>query len=410
MNKIIELHVENFKRIKVVTIRPSSPTVVVGGRNAQGKTSALDAIMAALGGGRVLPTEPIRHGEKKARICVELDDFTVTRIFSNGANSKLEVKAKGGGIVKKPQAVLDALVGALTFDPLEFSRKPAKAQLETLREIAGLDLSKIDSQIAGLFEERKMYARDARRAAGAAESCAYHKDTPIDLVVVSELVSELGRMQAHNDKRRNLEGEIRAKERHIGTVCEQIARLTEERDSANRKLKQLKSRYEIGHWENIDELQGRITSAEEVNARVRENRETQDRKSRAEHLACLADGATDALSEAREVRAAMIRDAKLPVEGLTIGDDGVCYNGVPFAQASAAEAIRVSAAVGLALNPTIGVLLIRDGSLLDSDAMIVLHEMAAERQAQIWLERVGDGDEGCIVIEDGEVIESGAAS
>jgi hypothetical protein len=32
-------------------------------------------------------------------------------------------------------------------------------------------------------------------------------------------------------------------------------------------------------------------------------------------------------------------------------------------------------------------------------------EMAADRDAQVWLERVGDGDPGAVVIEDGCVRE-----
>ena len=48
--RIHALEVENFKRIKILSLQPSpSGLTVIGGRNAQGKTSALDAIAAALG-------------------------------------------------------------------------------------------------------------------------------------------------------------------------------------------------------------------------------------------------------------------------------------------------------------------------------------------------------------------------
>jgi len=42
-------------------------------------------------------------------------------------------------------------------------------------------------------------------------------------------------------------------------------------------------------------------------------------------------------------------------------------------------------------------IVIRDASLAAVAAM------AAERDAQVWLERVGDGDVGAVVIEDGTV-------
>lgn len=56
--KITQFEVENVKRIKAVQITPS-PTglTVIGGRNNQGKTSVLDAIMWALGGDRYRPSQ-----------------------------------------------------------------------------------------------------------------------------------------------------------------------------------------------------------------------------------------------------------------------------------------------------------------------------------------------------------------
>lgn len=50
--KIAALEAENVKRIKAVALTPS-PTglTIVGGNNNQGKTSVLDALAWALGGG-----------------------------------------------------------------------------------------------------------------------------------------------------------------------------------------------------------------------------------------------------------------------------------------------------------------------------------------------------------------------
>ena len=47
--KIIELRATNIKRLKAVEITPDGTMQVIGGRNAQGKSSVLDAIWLALG-------------------------------------------------------------------------------------------------------------------------------------------------------------------------------------------------------------------------------------------------------------------------------------------------------------------------------------------------------------------------
>ena len=91
------------------------------------------------------------------------------------------------------------------------------------------------------------------------------------------------------------------------------------------------------------------------------------------------------------------------MDGLGFDEDGVTYQGVPFSQASAAEQIRVSLAMAMALNPKLRVIRILDGSLLDADNLALIAEMATVSDYQVWIERVGDGDGIGVVIDDGAV-------
>ena len=97
-----------------------------------------------------------------------------------------------------------------------------------------------------------------------------------------------------------------------------------------------------------------------------------------------------------------IQQAKLPVEGVAFGDDSIMLNGVPFEQASDAEQLRASCAIAMAGNPTLRVIRVRDGSLLDSEFLAIVAQMAEERDYQVWIERVEPGKQG-FVIEDGMV-------
>ena len=78
--KIVELQAENVKRLKAVEITPDGTMQVIGGRNAQGKSSVLDAIWLALGGGKASKETPlpIRDGEDKASVRLDLGDLVVT--------------------------------------------------------------------------------------------------------------------------------------------------------------------------------------------------------------------------------------------------------------------------------------------------------------------------------------------
>ncbi len=408
-NKIIRLQIEDFMRIKVVDITPDGASVVIGGKNAQGKTSVMNAISAVLGGTRLCPQDPIRHGQKRASVRCDIGKLTITRKFTKNG-STVEVISKERGKLKSPQAVLDALTGTLSFDPLAFCNKKPAEQAEMLREMAGLDLTEIDSEIGRLTEVRKDYNATAKRLKGAAESAPMHKGMPADPVVISELLAEHKRRSEHNAARWSVNAEIanaemgmRSAESSIERLEAEIAEARRDHADAYSKRSQLKEKFEKSHDENLDEVQAQIESAEETNAKVRDNIAAFTARQAHENADKDAESATEKLKDAREARGDAIAAATFPVEGLTVGEGGVMFNGVVFSQASGAEKIRVSAEIGLAMNPELKVLLIHDASLLDTESMAALNDVAVKNDAQIWLELVTTDKDVGIILEDGEI-------
>jgi len=63
----------------------------------------------------------------------------------------------------------------------------------------------------------------------------------------------------------------------------------------------------------------------------------------------------------------------------------------------------VSMAFAMKQNPNIRIILIKDGSLLDSESMNQVKKMARENDFQIWIEKVADKKGNAIYIEDGEI-------
>ncbi|MGI9420342.1 MAG: hypothetical protein ACR2RA_21165, partial [Geminicoccaceae bacterium] len=72
----------------------------------------------------------------------------------------------------------------------------------------------------------------------------------------------------------------------------------------------------------------------------------------------------------------MIEAVKMPIDGLGLGDGVVTLNGIPFDQVSTAEQMRTSVALAMAANPTLKVIRIKDGSLLDDDSLAMIAGMA----------------------------------
>lgn len=157
----------------------------------------------------------------------------------------------------------------------------------------------------------------------------------------------------------------------------------------------------------------RVIQLEAIEARNEAARRRRERKRLATSLDAARDAERTAARKAEDAEASRERalsEADLPVKGLRFDEEGVTLNGIPFDQASTAEQIRASVAMGLAQNPTLRVMLVREGSLLDAESMTLLAEVADEWDAQLIVERVTDGNGVGITIEDGEVVKNGGGA
>jgi len=159
--RILHLRAENFKRIQVIDITPKGNVIQITGPNGSGKSSVLDSIMALVGGKAACPSEPIRHGEKKATIIADLGNYIVKRTFAPDGKTTITVETQDGAKFGSAQKLLDEFLGSLSFDPLEFARMKPKDQYETIRQVAGIgsEIDQIDAKIKEEYEERTSWNR-----------------------------------------------------------------------------------------------------------------------------------------------------------------------------------------------------------------------------------------------------------
>jgi predicted ABC-type transport system involved in lysophospholipase L1 biosynthesis ATPase subunit len=146
-----------------------------------------------------------------------------------------------------------------------------------------------------------------------------------------------------------------------------------------------------------------LAELEQTNAAVRAAKARTEVVSQLDKARGASQSLTDQLAAIDATRAQAMAEAKMPIDGLGFDEDGVTYQDVPFKQASAAEQLRVSVAMAMALNPKVRVIRITDGSLLDSTNLALIEQMAADRDFQVWIERVDETGTVGILIEDGQV-------
>lgn len=431
MSKIVCLKAENFKRLQAITLRPSDGLQEIRGRNAQGKSSVLDAVQAALGGAKWAPEQPIRVGEESARVVLETEDLKITRRWSIDYGDRVVIETKGEdrATLKSPQAVLDKLIGGQQFDPLAFSRMKAKEQAAKLRELVGLDTSDLDAEREVVFQQRRNVNRDVDTLKARFESLPEPEDVPepeaeIETKGFLEELEKAAKVQQKNDLCRRevalIRTQIEDNEQARRKVMEQLDNLDRAKESLLYRLKTGENVVASFTDPDVTDIKARAAEADEHNAKVRaaRRRKADADKLRNEWEAMegqlkaakrTQQAHTARLEEIDREKAARLAAAKFPIPGLSVADDMVTLNGVPFCQASQSQQIRTGFAIAAACSGTLRTVLCRDGSLLDDQARADLAEWAEANDVQILLEVVGDGGTG-IVIEDGMVRHTAAVA
>lgn len=427
--KIVRLEAANVKRLKAVEIvpGPDDSLVVIRGNNANGKSSVLDSIAYALGGKRVQPPRVVRDGTEEAFVVVEFDDGTVIeRRWEATGKTVLEVRDRDGVAQRSPQALLDSLVGRLSFDPLAFLALDGAKQSAAVQQVLGLDFTETDREQQAAYDERTVVNREKDRAKARLEALPRVAKV-VETINVPALLKEQERLLGIERANAVLAQKAQAAQAAVDQVTVQykdtaalVKKLEQELADAKLKLGALKERGENARTD-ADAAQKAFESAEDVdlelvnvrakleeaqaqNEAARKNAERDELAATVKAKEKESEDLTEKITSLEAWKAKKMAEAKFPVPGLTFTLTGLKLNDVPFEQASQAERLRVSVAMGLATNPKVRVLLVREGSALDDKSLVLLAKLAHDADAQVWLECVSKGGAG-IIIEDGEVEE-----
>lgn len=418
--QIIKLEVENVKRLSAVSITPDGNLVVIGGKNGAGKSSILDSIQYALAGADSLPDKPLKEGAQDGFIELDLGEFIVTREFrrqgDGSVKSKVEIKNKDGFKKSSPQALLDSLYGKMTFDPLEFSRLKPKDQLEQLKALVALDFTSLDKERDEIYNARTDVNRKIKEKEAQINSIEF-KELQESEISINNLMDELSDIQKNNNEKKKEEDQILSFKRLIEKQELDIKETELEIQKLQSKLNGYKEGLTI--WlaeleikENnfnklsfIDEspITEKIKNSETINAEIR--RQIQRKKLVEEYnsLKYSHENYSSKILEIDNQKSDLLSSAKFPIPGMGFDENGVTMHGIPFSQCSSAEKLKISVAMGIALNPKLKIMQIRDGSLLDEESLQLIDEMAKNSDTQIWIELVGKRKECSVIIEDGYI-------
>jgi hypothetical protein len=422
MSRLLEFRASNYMRISCVRIRPDGAVVKIVGKNDQGKTSVLSGIWTLFVGKAAAPPMLIREGAEECKLYGELEGMKISRIFtkteSGDVTMSLDVTDESGAKVrKKPQAMLDAMIGAYSFDPLAFAEAEPKKQFDTLKAlVAGFDFDANAAQRQKAFETRTDINRRAKEARTLAERIVLPAGPCPKAVDVGGKLTELEEANRHNA---GIFPEQQRRERLQTTATQwrQAAadrRLQAEKLCAQADEDEARATAEEAKLAALPPLPAEKDTAairEEIGAaeRIKGIRTLHENRRRheddAESLGGEATALTTYIEKLDQEKMDAIAAAKMPVDGLGFGDNEILLHGIPFSQAATSIKIRTSVAIGIALNPELRIMTLDEASELDSGGLKMLAEMAEAADFQIWCTRVDESAQSGFVMVDGHLAE-----
>lgn len=406
--KITQFEAENVKRIKALTLTPApAGLTVIGGRNNQGKTSSLDAIVWALGGDRYRPSQAQRDGSVlPPRLRLELSNGIV--VERSGKNSELKVTDASGQ--KAGQQLLNSFVEQLALDMPRFMQASGKEKAATLLRIIGLEdqVAGLERQEKELYNQRRAIGQISDQKAKYARELLSYPEAPSEPVSAFDLIQRQQDILARN-------GENQRKRQRADRLVEERDRAEVQVEEARRALNEAEERYralcadcETAQKDAIDlmdesteELENSIRDIEAVNAKVRTNQDKARAEAEAKEYGDQYTGLTAQLEAVRKQKTDLLQGAKLPLPGLSVEDGELTYRGKPWDCMSGSDQLKVSTAIVRALKPECGFVLLDKLEQMDLETLGEFSAWMEAEGLQGIATRVSTGGECSIIIEDG---------
>jgi hypothetical protein len=409
--RILNLRAENIKKLTAIDITPNSDVIMITGENGAGKSSVLDCITMALKGGREIPEKPIRHGEDKGKIMLDLGDYIVLRSFTEKSTT-LQIRSKDGALQSSPQKLLDKIVGNISFDPLDFMNNDKKKQREIFLNLIGVDTTSLDQEEKDLREERLLVGRSKDSLVARYKEMPEWKDVngkeEISALSISKQLQDALKTNSSIDTFIQDNEKIK-----IGAMedVEKIEKLEKELADLrlrveNAKLIYKSNKEKIATMVKIDTspIEDSMAILETTNSHIRDNKEKDRIKKEMEASMDNYDGLTKRIDKTISKRRELLEKVFIPIPGLNFNDGELLYNNIPLDQVSDGEKLMISLSISMALNPTLKVLRIKDGSLLDDMNRAIIKKAVKDKGYQLWYESVGSDSKVGIVIEEGNII------
>lgn len=339
--KITSLDITNIRMVKAFSLELKGNNLHVAGDVAEGKTTVINALWEIL----KKKDDSISHGARKGIIKIKLSDGSKTiiaeRLTTKSASTLRLIDQDGESLGATD---FKNMISELSVNPHLIMNLKGEEQVKTLLKAAkvSVDLQAINRAIIEFEDERL----DAHRAMDTFKPKGT-KPPKAEKISLSDLLAKLGDGEAVNTENNDKRGRLATIEDEHAGVVKKIKTLQKERDELNERIatgikvcKDLKDIDLAGIREEIGNAEATNDQAVEYNAYMAAEKDYEAKKTEHEDL-------TEKIKDKREEKKVALDNAEWPLEGLSVEDGKVHYNGCLLENLGESEQMLVCSALAM---------------------------------------------------------------
>ncbi len=432
--KIAQVKINNILGITELEFTPAGFTEI-SGPNGTGKTSVLEAIKAAVGGGH--DATLLRQGSEKGEVVLLLDNGDQIRKRVTPSRSTSEVM-QGGLKAAKPSDAIKALTDMLSINPVDFLRAPKKdrvkvlletmplvADTDVLAQLAGVPvtaqagvhaldvISAVHKQVyddrtgtnraikekESTINQMELALPDAPAGIDLSEDELTAKASTLNQTKEAELLRIQNKLEGIRKDSQSVIDTIRAEaQAKIDAIKEQAARDIE---AEKAKLADIESKAGIQREKTLTAFSANMEPVSQALAIIKANRENVAKREQGlatvkkltdelEDLKKDAERQTKALSDIEAYKEQLLNG--LPIRGLVVREGEIYRDDIHFDRLNTAQQVDIAVEIAKLRAGELGVICVDGLELLDPQAFEAFKARALSSGLQLFVTRVSDED------------------
>lgn len=421
--KLLKASITNFKNIDYREVDLGGRSMILAGPNRIGKSSLLQALTSPINS-KFMPIEPIKKGEEKGSIELTIGGrlhdedvlYTIGCYFSQEhQRGRIALQDSEGHKITSAKSTLIDIIGDISFDIFEFVRMArteqgkhseagVKKQIELLKSLMPrevlIKLHELDTEYSKVFAERTEINQDVKYLDAQIKNNAFTieeiekykeplkaEDVSAKIEVARQKNEQIKKCEDFNlDYQTDLlfrKSEIEALEEKLRQAKQQLIEFESKKVKVDTYLQ---NNVKV----DLDTLNEEMNNISTHNMNVEKIANLQKEEVKLKEKQVLTETKTKRLEKIQEEKKTIFASSPLPVKGLEFNEEAVIYNGLPLNedQHPTSVLIGVGLRIGMALNPNLRLLIIREGSLLDKKSMDFILKTCEENNYQVLIEIV----------------------